>query len=34
MIEKIGSIIEKLPIIREFAGSLHICARWKADKNV
>jgi 2-polyprenyl-3-methyl-5-hydroxy-6-metoxy-1,4-benzoquinol methylase len=34
IIEKVGEIIEKIPFVREFSGSLHICARRKADKNI
>jgi hypothetical protein len=26
-VDKIGFIFEKIPVIREFTGSLHICAR-------
>jgi hypothetical protein len=27
VVDKIDFIFEKIPVIREFAGSLHICAR-------
>jgi len=26
-VDKIGSVLEKIPVIREFAGSLHICGQ-------